>query len=173
MFSHSFIREFFAVFAGLTGRAFLTRPVTTPGGRACAALVSACVGSENPAMDTLDYWTPADALALRCPVAAVGTLRPAAPRGESPAGIREDVDLARAHAPRALRALVRIMEAGESRASLEAAKELLLRAYGPALDQTPPAPAPVAPVDGADPRALPAPPWLETDKRHNYQSLNG
>lgn len=117
-------------------------------------------------MDTLDYWTPEDALALRCEVAAVGTLRPAgAP--VSVAGEREDVTLARAHAPRAIRALVRIMESDAPRAALEAAKELLMRAYGPAYV----APAPAAPAP-ALPQPEEWPEWLTQQRLADAYGLN-
>lgn len=117
-------------------------------------------------MDTLEYWTPADALALRCSVAQVGTLKPAESR--APSDLREDVAEARLHAPRAFRALVRIMEGDSPRAALEAAREILTRAYGPALL---PAPAPANTT-----QAIPELPaqvsdeWL-TEQRLSYQTL--
>jgi hypothetical protein len=120
-------------------------------------------------MDTLDYWTPADALAFRCSVQAVGTLKPAAT--DAPLGnpeLREDVAEARRYAPRAFRALVRIMEAGDTRAALEAARELLSRAYGPALA---PVPTPPAAQPASDP-APPEPEWL-TPERLAYQHQPG
>lgn len=91
-------------------------------------------------METLDYWTPADALAFRCTVAEVGTLKPPiAQLGNT--GLRDDVAEARRYAPRALRALARIMEESNGRAAVEAARELLSRAYGPVARPEPPAPA--------------------------------
>lgn len=117
-------------------------------------------------MDILDYWTPEDALAFRCTIAQVGTLKPAV-SDSSPDSPRADVDLARAYAPRAMRALARIMENGDNRAAVEAAREILLRAYGPALPQVP-APAPVAPVD-TPPPTPDHPPWL-TAQRHAYKA---
>lgn len=121
-------------------------------------------------METLDYWTPADALAFRCSVGQVGTLKPAAPSTPCDAGsadLREDVAEARRYAPRALRALVRIMEAGESRAALEAARELLTRAYGPPLAQAPERP----PLPGPQ-EAEPSPEWLD-GQRLAYQNRPG
>jgi hypothetical protein len=109
---------------------------------------------------TLDYWTPADALAFRCSVAEVGTLKPAdVSRETQPGNLREDVAEARLYAGRAFRALVRVMEGDSPRAALEAAKEILLRAYGPAL-----APAPL-PAPGAAPEGVPPhPEWLEAQR---------
>lgn len=112
-------------------------------------------------METLDYWSPADCLASRCSVAEVGTLRPQEPQRapQMALGGREDVRLAREHVPRAIRALVRVMEGDNPRAALDAAKELLSRAYGPALPQT-------------GETALPGmaqPDWL-TSQRHAYKA---
>ncbi len=124
-------------------------------------------------METLDYWTPADALAFRCGVADVGTLKPADVSRETQPGnaARADVAEALLYAPRAFRALVRIMESGESRAALEAAREILQRAYGPALA---PLPSP------AQPAALPEaahPEWLAAQRlayrAGEYESLPG
>jgi hypothetical protein len=104
-------------------------------------------------MDTLDYWTPADALAFRCSVEQVGTLKPAEvlPSGES--GIS---DLARAYAPRALRALARVAEEGSGRPAVEAARLLLALAY--------PAPLPSPAASPAASPDLPAPAWLDPSR---------
>lgn len=114
-------------------------------------------------MDTLDYWTPADALAFRCTVAQVGTLKPAAELPGQESGIQ---DLARAYAPRALRALARIAEDSDTRAGVDAAALLLAYAYPGAL--TPPKP------ELSTPETLPPessmPEWLTPD-RLTYQSL--
>lgn len=128
-----------------------------------------CAGFDHtPPMDTLDYWTPADALAFRCSVEQVGTLRPLSTEPVAQVStLRPDVAEARLYAQRAMRALARIMESGESRASLEAAREILLRAYGPALQPEPPPSAP-PPTDQPDPRVLPAPDWLDMNSRLGY-----
>lgn len=115
-------------------------------------------------MDTLDYWTPADALAFRCSVEQVGTLRPIAHPVNPDSSVRADQAEARLHAPRAMRALVRIMESGETRAALEAAKEVLARAYGAPLE--PPPPAPPAPTL---PQPEEWPDWLKAQRlQHAY-----
>ena len=108
-------------------------------------------------MDTLDYWTPADALAFRCSVEQVGTLKPAPVSG---APGQDLSDLARAYAPRALRALARIAESSDSRAGVDAARLLLELAYPPA----PAAPSAPAPLDEP-----PAPDYL-TGQRLAYQN---
>jgi hypothetical protein len=121
-------------------------------------------------MDTLEYWTPADALALRCSVAQVGTLKPAegSRNSETLPDLRDDVREARLHAPRAFRALVRIMEGDSPRAALEAAREILTRAYGPALL---PAPAPATTTQAIpDVPAQVSDEWL-TEQRLSYQTL--
>jgi len=109
-------------------------------------------------VDTLDYWTPADALAFRCSVEQVGTLKPAPelPSGES--GIH---DLARAYAPRALRALARIAEEADTRAAVEAARTLLQLAY-PSAFQPPSAPPPKSGTP--DVPDLPAPSWYDPER---------
>jgi hypothetical protein len=85
-------------------------------------------------------WLPADALAFRCTVDEVGTLRKhpsvAPPEGAGDAqsqsqGVRLDVEAARRLAPHALLHLARLAT-GEGRSAVDACKELLLRAYGPA-----------------------------------------
>jgi len=117
------------------------------------------------APDTLDYFTPDDALAFRCSVSQVGTLKPADVSRETQPGndarpdMRDDVREALLYAPRAFRALVRIMEAGESRAALEAAKEILSRAYGPPMQPALPA-APARTM----PDAQPHPDWLDRQR---------
>jgi hypothetical protein len=73
---------------------------------------------------------PRDALNGECSVAQVGTLKPL--RTFTEGGARWDVAEARSYAPRAMRALLRIAEAGEGRAAVEAAREILTRAFGPA-----------------------------------------
>lgn len=112
-------------------------------------------------MDTLDYWTPADALAFRCSVEEVGTLRPREPLPVI-AGERPDVTEARLYAVRAMRALARLAE-GEGRTALEAAKAILDRAYGPALLPAPPPPE--APLPQPE---EPWPPYI-TQQRHAYK----
>lgn len=120
-------------------------------------------------METLDYWMPADALAFRCSVEQVGTLKPSDAQPVNPdSNLRPDVAEARLHAPRAMRALVRIMESGETRAALEAAREILSRAYGAALQPLPPPPPP--PDPGAPPP--PEPEWLSPE-RLKYQHQPG
>ncbi len=111
-------------------------------------------------MDTLDYWTPADALAFRCSVEQVGTLKPAQVSGEPGQALS---DLARAYAPRALRALARIAESSDSRAGVDAARLLLELAYPPA-PQAAPLPEPQEPE--------PAPDYL-TGQRLSYQNPPG
>ncbi len=120
-------------------------------------------------METLDYWTPADALAFRCSVAEVGTLRPecaALPLDAAPmdAALRPDVADARRYAPRAMRALVRIMESDAPAAALGAAREILARAYGPAAAPAAPPAAPAAPADAAPADAAPALDWLSAQR---------
>ena len=119
-------------------------------------------------MDTLDYWTPQDALSFRCSPEEVGTLRPAAPLPVI-AGERPDITSARLYADRAMRALARLAE-GEGKVALEAARTILDRAYGPALPQVPERPA--LPQDAGDPRALPAPSWYDPEARHQYKALD-
>lgn len=114
-------------------------------------------------MDTLDYWTPADALAFRCTVAQVGTLKPAAELPGQESGIQ---DLARAYAPRALRALARIAEDSDTRAGVDAAALLLAYAYPGAL--TPPKPEPSMPEPSTPEPSMPE--WLTPD-RLMYQAL--
>ena len=79
------------------------------------------------------YWTPEDALALRCSVEQVGCLR-ALPLREkkvtSDPDLRADVDAARRIAPWALLHLARLAT-GEGRAAVEACRLILDRAYGP------------------------------------------
>lgn len=111
-------------------------------------------------MDTLDYWTPEDALSFRCAVADVGTLKP------SEVCESDLRTLALAYAPRAMRNLARISE-GDGKPALEAARLILAYAY--------PAPPPALPsVADAPPDsgALPPPPWLDQSSRLNYQSLD-
>lgn len=80
-------------------------------------------------METLEFWMPADALALRCSVAQVGTVKPySAAQAYGATSARE---LAQLCAPRAIRALLRIAESAQGLASVYAARELLDRAYGP------------------------------------------
>jgi hypothetical protein len=122
------------------------------------------VGFTLCAMETLDYWTPADALAFRCSVSDVGTLKPADVSRETQPGnaadrLRADVAEARLYAPRAMRALARLMEGDNERVALGAAKEILLRAYGAPL-QPVPAPLPAAP---ATPEAA-HPEWLAAQR---------
>jgi hypothetical protein len=120
-------------------------------------------------METLDYWTPADALAFRCPPDKVGQLRPA-PDAVALAGERPDQTAARLYADRAMRNLARLSE-GEGKVALEAARTILERAYGPALGPAPQAVNTPEP-QGADPRALPPPTWLDTEGRHSYKALD-
>lgn len=103
------------------------------------------VGGTLRRMETLDYWTPADALAFRCSVEQVGTLKPREVAQPGNPGLRDDVAEARLYAPRALRALARVMEEGTGRAAVEAAREVLARAYGAPLQPLPPAPPPALP----------------------------
>lgn len=112
------------------------------------------------------FWTSDDAIAGRCSVAAVGFPRPVEVLDVLPLlpGTREDAALAQRYAPRAMAALARLME-GEGRAAVEAAREVLARAYGPPV-------APVSNLPPANPGALPAPEWLEPNRRLNYQDLN-
>jgi hypothetical protein len=118
-------------------------------------------------METLDFWTPADALAFRCSVSEVGTLKAADVSRETQAGnaaraadgLRDDVREARLYAGRAFRALVRVMEGDAPRPALEAAKEILRRAYG-----EPVQPAPAAlPAAQAAPE-LAHPDWLDRQR---------
>jgi hypothetical protein len=122
-------------------------------------------GDRMRAMDTLDFWAPADALAFRCSVAEVGTLKPANVSRETQPGndgLRADVAEALLHAPRAFRALVRIMEGDSPRAALEAAKEILRRAYG---DPVQPVPAPLSPAQPAQGAPeLAHPDWLDRQR---------
>jgi hypothetical protein len=121
-------------------------------------------------METLDFWTPADALAFRCSVSEVGTLKAADVSRETQAGnaaraadgLRDDVREARLYAGRAFRALVRVMEGDAPRPALEAAKEILRRAYGDPL-QPAPAPVPVAQPAQAAP-GLAHPDWLDRQR---------
>jgi hypothetical protein len=108
-------------------------------------------------METLDIWTPADALAFRCTLEEVGSLR-ASDAAPVLAG-RADADLARGYAPRALRALARIMEASDGRAAVDAAREILSRAYGPALASA------SAPTSAG---TMPLDPWIDPNSRLNY-----
>lgn len=134
----------------------------TPGGRH-AGLHARHVGATLSAMSqtTLDYFTPEDALAFRCSVAQVGTLKPADVSRETQPGndVRPDVTEARLHVPRAFRALVRIMEGDNQRAALEAAREILTRAYGPPMQPALPA-APARTM----PDAQPHPDWLDRQR---------
>jgi hypothetical protein len=113
-------------------------------------------------METLDYWTPQDALAFRCTVAQVGTLKPLQDaQGIGADGLRTDVALARSYAPRALRALVRVMETEGGYAAVQAAREILLRAYGP-------------PQTGLSaPGALPVPDWIGNERLAYRNAPNG
>jgi len=115
-------------------------------------------------MDTLTYWDLADSLAFRCRPEDVGTLRPAEAT-QVPEGATERQRLALALAPRAMRALGRLMD-GEGRTALEAARLVLAYAY-PEPPEPPPSPAPasVPPDTGA----LPPPPWLDPE-RLSYQA---
>ena len=115
-------------------------------------------------MEILDFWTPADALAFRCGVAEVGTLKAANVSRETQPGndgLRDDVREARLYAPRALRALARIMEEDSPRAAVEAAKEILRRAYGDPVQPAPaPLPSPAQPATLADTH----PDWLAAQR---------
>jgi hypothetical protein len=114
-------------------------------------------------------WTLEDALQGRCSVPEVGCVRLEAQEATpAPPGARQDRVLALAYAPRALRALARVMEASDGRAAVEAAKELLARAYGPPQAQEP----------GAVPReTLPEPQevqaWLTRFTQARPQALPG
>lgn len=113
-------------------------------------------------MDTLEYWTPADALAFRCPPEMVGQLRPREPPPVV-LGERPDQTAARLYADRAMRALARLAE-GDGRTALEAARTILDRAYGPALAPPPAAGAPALP----EPEE-PWPDWLKAQRlAHAY-----
>ena len=117
-------------------------------------------------MDILDFWTPADALAFRCSVSEVGTLKAADVSRETQLGndgLRDDVREARLYAPRALRALARIMEEDSPRAAVEAAKEILRRAYGDPVQPAPaPLPSPAKPATLAP--ELAHPDWLDRQR---------
>lgn len=119
-------------------------------------------------METLDFWTPADALAFRCPPEAVGQLRPQTTVAPVVSGERPDVTEARLYAARAMRALARLAE-GEGRTALEAARTILDRAYGPAL-----APLPPAAQQPSDPAPQPEewPQWLEAQRLANAYRLD-
>jgi len=75
-------------------------------------------------------WLPEDALALRCSVEEVGTLRPDVDVLERLGPGREDQQLARRYAPLAVAHLARLA-AGEGRSAVAACLALLERAYGP------------------------------------------
>ena len=118
-------------------------------------------GYAAPIMDTLDFWTPDDALAFRCSVAEVGTLKSADAAAEHAAdGLRADVREARLYAPRAMRALVRIMEGERAAPALQAACEILRRAYGDP-EQPAPLPKPAAPAPHP---YEPHPDWLDRQR---------
>lgn len=104
-------------------------------------------GPKSPPMAHI--WHPEDALAGRCTVDDVGYARPLAPleilEAEGiPADLREDARLARRYAARAIQALARLAE-GDSRAAVDAAREILARAYGPPITATTATPAEGAP----------------------------
>jgi len=82
-------------------------------------------------------WLPEDALARRCRVEDVGTLRAALPGIDAPPGTRVDQAGAQQLAPLALLHLARLA-AGDGRAAVEACRELLARAYGPPAASAPP-----------------------------------
>ena len=121
-------------------------------------MCGALVGRRIAQMETLDIWTPADALAFRCSLEEVGSLR--APDPVPVLAGRADADLARTYAPRALRALARIMEGSDGRAGVEAAREILSRAYGPALTSA------NAPTSAG---AVPLDPWIDPEARLAYK----
>ena len=115
-------------------------------------------------------WLPEDALAFRCTVEEVGTLRKGAREGHvEPPGdanadestLRGDQALARRLAPLALLHLSRLA-AGEGRAAVEACRELLDRAYGPPV---------VSGGNGSDLPSTPLDPWLASS-RLTYQKDN-
>ena len=115
-------------------------------------------------METLDFWTPADALAFRCSVSEVGTLKAADAALDAQShddGLRADVREARLYAPRAMRALVRLMEGDSERVALGAACEILRRAYGEPV-QPAPAPVPAQPAQAAP--ELAHPDWLDAQR---------
>jgi hypothetical protein len=138
------------------------------------------VGFILRAMETLDFWTPADALAFRCSVSEVGTLKAADVSRETQPGnyahaadgLRDDVREARLYAGRAFRALVRVMEGDAPRPALEAAKEILRRAYG---EPVQPAPAALPAAEAAPEAAHPE--WLAAQRlayrAGEYESLPG
>jgi len=77
-------------------------------------------------------WLPEDALALRCSVEEVGTLRPGAEVLERLQTGREDQQLARRYAPLAMAHLARLA-AADGRSAVSACIAILDRAYGPSM----------------------------------------
>jgi|KBSMisStandDraft_5_1062788.scaffolds.fasta_scaffold00198_36 hypothetical protein len=107
-------------------------------------------------------WLPEDALALRCSVEEVGTLRPDVDVLERLQTGREDQQLARRYAPLAVAHLARLA-AGEGRSAVSACLAILDRAYGPSAAFEPPPERPASPA---------MPPWLTEQRlRDAYQGM--
>jgi hypothetical protein len=128
------------------------------GGRRGATISSAM---PNPYSHPL-VWMPDDALARRCSVEQVGTLRVVdLDNSEVTSDLRPDQAMAQRLAGFALMHLARLAS-GEGRAAVQAACEILSRAYGPAQ----------APL-GVPAQAPAMPEWVDMHKRLAYVENGG